>query len=384
MPTKTYMVVDQRRDHSIRVPRPDLPRSVSASDACTQCHTDKPADWAARAIAGWYPRGRWTTPHFGSSLSAGRTGGPGAEQALDRLILDRTAPAIARGSALLLLPDLATPASMPAIQTAISDADPLVRAAAPRALPASMSREAAKLAAVLLADPVRAVRIEAARALAGVDPRLMTPEQRGALATANQELIAAEMVDAERPEAHLNLGLLNVRQQHPAEAETEYRTALRLDPTFVPAMVNLADLDRMRGRDEQGAEQLRNAMALEPDNPGVQYSLGLLLVRQHNYAAAIPLFRRASDLAPDNARYSYVYAIALNSTGSSAAAMTVLERAHRRNPDDRDVMVALVTIARDKGDIAAAVRYGHELTSRYPADAQFQAIVRDLENQQAR
>jgi hypothetical protein len=48
----------------------------------------------------------------------------------------------------------------------------------------------------------------------------------------------------------------------------------------VPAIVNLADLDRARGLDEQGAELLRKAIAVEPNNADVVHSLGLFLVRQ--------------------------------------------------------------------------------------------------------
>ena len=55
MPTKTYMVVDARRDHSIRVPRPDLSISLGTPNACNQCHADRPAPWAAETVAGWYP-----------------------------------------------------------------------------------------------------------------------------------------------------------------------------------------------------------------------------------------------------------------------------------------------------------------------------------------
>jgi Tfp pilus assembly protein PilF len=42
------------------------------------------------------------------------------------------------------------------------------------------------------------------------------------------------MVDADRPEAHLNLGLLDLRRRKLTEAEEEHRTALRLDPDFRP------------------------------------------------------------------------------------------------------------------------------------------------------
>ena len=54
MPTQTYMEVDPRRDHSMRVPRPDLSEAVHAPNACTMCHTDKDNAWATAAtrIAG--------------------------------------------------------------------------------------------------------------------------------------------------------------------------------------------------------------------------------------------------------------------------------------------------------------------------------------------
>ena len=41
MPTKNYMVVHDRRDHSMRVPRPDLSVSIGTPNACTQCHADR-------------------------------------------------------------------------------------------------------------------------------------------------------------------------------------------------------------------------------------------------------------------------------------------------------------------------------------------------------
>ncbi len=384
MPTKTYMVVDARRDHSIRVPRPDLSVSLGTPNACTQCHADRTPEWAAQAVAGWFPHGRQSVPHYGTALHAGRTGAADAEQQLDRLILDRSQPAIARGSALLLLPRYATAASEAALNAAIAHPDPLVRAAAPRALTPSTSQATLLAAAALLRDPVRAVRIEAARALAGTDLLSLTPQLQTALVNATKELVAAELVDADRPEAHLNLGLLDTRRRQPAEAEAEYRTALRLDPAFVPALVNLADLDRARGMDQQSAELLRKAISIEPNNAYVQHALGLLLVRRHEYAEALDLLRRAHELAPDNARYAYVYAIALNSTGAPAEAMALLERAHRQHPADIDLLMALVSIARDTGDFGTALRHARELVILDPADARLRSLISDLEKRQAR
>jgi Flp pilus assembly protein TadD len=72
---------------------------------------------------------------------------------------------------------------------------------------------------------------------------------------------------------------------------------------------DLADLDRARGKDKQGAELLKEAMAIEPDNADVQYALGLYLVRNRDYPGALHLLRRAHERMPDNARYADVYAV---------------------------------------------------------------------------
>ena len=378
MPTKTYMVVHDRRDHSIRVPRPDLTISIGTPNACNQCHTDRSAEWAAKAVATWYPNGRQTTPHYGTPLRVGRIDAVDAERQLDQLILDKSQPAIARASGLLLLSRYATAASDTAIKAAIADSDPLVRMGAARALPASAPRAMVDATLPLLGDPVRAVRTEAARALAGLDPQTMTLQQRSAFATAYQELIASEMIDADRPETHLNLGLLRTRRNQLDDADAEYRTALRLDPKFVPAMANLADLDRQRGRDKEGEELLRAATAIEPNNAAIKHSLGLLLVRQHNYTEALPLFREAATLEPDNARYAYVYAIALNSAGSTAEAKALLLSAHKRHPTDRNVLVTLITLERDGGDLTAALVHAQELAALEPGNAQISALVDDL------
>jgi hypothetical protein len=49
--------------------------------------------------------------------------------------------------------------------------------------------------------------------------------------------------------------------------------------------------------DQQGAELLRRALKIEPNNAYVRHSLGLLLVRQHDYVAALTLLLQAHELA---------------------------------------------------------------------------------------
>jgi predicted CXXCH cytochrome family protein len=379
MAPNTYMGVDVRRDHSFRVPRPDLSLAIGVPNACTTCHTDRDAAWAQRSVAAWFPQGRHTTPHFGLALHAGRTGARDAERRLDALVRDRDQPGIARATAMVLLGRTLSPASLGALRVAVVDPDPLVRSAAPRALPAPPPAPLTQLVAPLLSDPVRLVRIEAARALAAADPLAIPEPHRTALAPALRELEAAEMADSDAPESHVNLGLVHLRRRDPAAAEAAYRTALRLDPAFVPALVNLADLYRARGREGDATAMLRDAVSREPANAEARFAFGLALARARDLPGALAELRRAQALAPDNARHAYVLAIALNDTGAREEALLLLDATHRRHPADREVLLALVALARDAGQDARAVAHARDLVALDPGNLEYRRMLTDLQ-----
>ncbi len=380
MPTKTYMVVDVRRDHSFRVPRPDFSVAYGTPNACNQCHKDKSNGWAVEAVVKWYGPGRRQEAHFVEAIDAGRRGLPNAEIALTALIQDSTKPAIARATALSLLPPYLSPASIPAVQVALADNDAQVRSQAVRSLEPLPPQDRVHLAAPLLADPSRPVRIEAARLLAGNAPGL-PDAQKTALDRDVAELVASEMVSAERPENHMNLALLYAQMGRTADAENELKTALRLDPKFVPAMVNLADLYREQQRDNEGQQWLEKAMAAEPNAAEPVYALGLLKIRQKQYSEALPLLAKATALQPSNARYSYVYAVALQSSGQVNQAISILQRAHEGRPADRQILNALIAFERDNGNIPAATVYAQELVQLVPDDPSAKATLQQLQRQ---
>jgi tetratricopeptide (TPR) repeat protein len=377
MPTRTYMVVDPRRDHSLRVPRPDLSVKLGTPDACTACHRDRTPRWAAEALARWYPGPR--PAHYGEAIHAGRRGLPGAEAQLLRLAGDPGRPAIARATAVSLLRPHASGASIRAVEAALSDSDPLVRLAAVEAAGTlGLDSRLRMLVPVLDASPA-AVRIEAARALADAPAERLTAEQRRALDRGLADYRRAQEINADRPEAQVNLGALaDQRGEHDA-AERAYRRATVLDPTFVPAYVNLADHHRARQQDEKGERVLRQGLERNPDAPALHHSLGLLLVRARRYADAVASLARAAELAPDAARYAYVYGVALHSTGRTDRALAVLTRAHDRHPGDVEILVALSTINRDRGARDAARAYARTLLEVAPEDPRARQLLEELE-----
>lgn len=382
MPQRTYMVVDPRRDHSFQVPRPDLSVAIGTPNACSGCHRDRHPKWAAKQIVRWYgPASHARRPHFAPALDAGRRGLVTAGKALAALATDQDQPVIARATALAILPEYLSPASLLAVETAINDVDPLVRSTALAAIETLAPAERVRLAAPGLHDPVRAVRLAAARALAGVPRQTLSAEQQADFESALTELIASETVNADRPEAHLNLANLYARLGRPADAEAELRTALALDPRFVPALVNLADLLRAQRRDVDGERALEQALRVAPDSAEALHALGLLRVRQGRRAQAVALLRRAAQRRPDSTRFAYVYAVALHGTGDPAGAIAVLEGTHKRRPADRDVLAALVSYLRERGDSRGALRYAERLATLTPGDREAQRLIELLRRQ---
>ena len=230
----------------------------------------------------------------------------------------------------------------------------------------------------LLNDPVRLVRIEAARVLATVPQESLNETQRLAVQRGINEYLTAEQTNAEHPESFLNIGLIYVDQRQFEKAETAYRAALELQPTFTQAAVNLADLYRLQGRDVEGEKMLHQALALELQNAAAHHALGLLLIRQKKLPEALNALSEAARLEGDNARYGYVYAVALNSAGEEPKAIQELESLLQRHPNHRDSLFALAAFQRDAGNFDAARNYALRLATLEPDNPDVRALLQQV------
>jgi tetratricopeptide (TPR) repeat protein len=371
------MIVDGRRDHSIRVPRPDLHDATGAPDACTGCHRDRAPAWAAQAIEAWHGR-RDRPRHWGEAIASAWRGDATADGALLEVAGDALRPAIARGTALSLLRDPMAPAARAALERALDDADGLVRLGALAAFERGAIEERVAMLPRLLADPTLAIRTEAARLLAEVPSDRLGAADRAAHERVLAEYRATQEIDADRPEAHLNLGNLALSLGDLAQAEREYREALRIDPTFAPAHLNLADLERLAGRDPEAVRTLRDAVARLPEEAVLHHALGLALVRAGDSAGALSELERAYALAPQEGHYAYVLGVALHSAGRAGEAVGVLERALAEHSGNADLLTLLATIERERGNREAALRHARRLASLHPGDRTVSALVEEL------
>ncbi len=383
MPERTYMVVDPRHDHGFRIPRPDLSARFGVSNACNDCHTDKDAGWAAAAIEGWHGPERKGLQTWTEAFAAARDDKVEAGPLLLQVATTPGVPAIARATALEDLAGWPSPEAIEAARKGLADVDPLVRLAALRSLQSLPPAQSWPLAQGLLDDPVRGVRIEAASLLAAMPQDQLAPADRQRLDRAIDEDVAAQRLNADRPEGRVNLGNLYAQRGQSGAAEAEYKAARALDPTFVPADVSLAQLYAREHRDAEGERILRQALARMPDDAALHNALGLNLVRQRRSAEALAEIARAAELDPANARYAYIQGIALNSTGRTDEALRVLEASHGRHPADRDTLLALVTINRDAGRLDVALTWADRLAAIDPqARALRDQIARQAGGQQ--
>lgn len=380
MPPSTLMGVDERNDHSFRIPRPDLSVLAGTPNACAQCHLGQTANWAVDRLKDWYgvqPKGH---QQFAPALLASRIGDISAAQRLQALAMNPNQPGIARATAFSEMAAWQDQQSLMLIQQGLNDVDPLVRQGALSGLEnAPMQYRIMALPAVW--DEVRSIRIQAARMLAAYPADQLRKDRLDKLNGVLEEYIQTQLFNAERPESQINLGTLYFEQGKAVAAEQAYRNALELQPQFIPAYVQLAQMLAGQGRQKEAMAIYQAGLAAVPDldSAPLYHALGLSQVRQKEMESALASLARAAELDAMNQRYQYVYAVALQSAGELDQAIAVLERVLARSPGEVDILYALVTFNRDAERREAALEYAMKLQLLLPENPQIKQLMDSLQ-----
>jgi predicted CXXCH cytochrome family protein len=340
MPRATFMQIDERRDHSLRIPRPDLSVEFGSPNACNLCHTKQPATWARDHVAAWYPAAA-ARPHFARALLLDENGALDAPSALRELASDASAPAIARATALSRLGRFPAAKTLETLRAGLASPDELVVYGAVLGVAPLPLRERVPLLVPAISHGARAVRVAAAKALAALPPGGLEPRLHEALERAFAEVEEGFAVGASRPDTHVERSAFLLARNRPVDAEAALRAALRLSPCLPEAHLNLADLARARA-DEAGAErEIRAALACDANHATAHHALGLWYVRARDGKTARARFEKAVALAPENARFRFVLAVAQADGGDLPAAVKTLESATRGHPNDLELLRAL-------------------------------------------
>ena len=205
------------------------------------------------------------------------------------------------------------------------------------------------------------MRIDAAGALLDAPASSTSASSAAQLKRALAEYVAAREYNADHAEALVDLAELALRAGKHSEAEGLLRTAIRKEPSFSAAYLNLADLYRERGDEARARETLSAGLEKAGDRPMLEHSLGLALVRAKRPKEALERFRAAYEADPNRTRLGYVYAVALFDTGNPARAVEVLEKILERRPADTTILRALVDYSQKLGRSDAAERHARTL-----------------------
>lgn len=371
MPETTYMGVDPRRDHSFKIPRPDLSDEIGSPNACVTCHEEQTNSWAAQTIRNWFPASKSKGDHA-ILMHRARQSFPTTRRGVIRVIQDEDLPAIKRATALSLVPRLADAELIRVAQAALKDSEPLVRIGAVRAMAVLPPTERLTYLKPLLDDKVKAVRVEAARQLLdATDGKVM--EQ------AFQELERANLQAAWRGEGRMNLALPHELIGHRAEAEKQYNMALMVDPDFAPATINLSELMRRDGREQESFALLKRASEkVGTVDPAIFHSYGLALVRRGEPQKGLAALQKAMKGAENNPRYRYVYLVALNSLGKADAAYRGLKEAVKEFTYDVNILNFALSMALQRQEASFARQTLNRLLQIQPDNTEYQNVNQQL------
>lgn len=380
MPTTVYMQVDARHDHSFSVPNPLRSQEFSLPNACQACHQDKGDAWINSQYQQLFAAKLNDNAKLGyiTAFSAVRDGNTAVAPLLHQVAADPALNPILRGTALHLLARQQNIESAQ-LKTQLNSKDELVRLGAADALAALPLAERWKLAKQLLQDDSERVRLSAAAQLAPMLKQGITADERRSLQQAFDAVLASLNYQADRGWAHTRMGDLYMQLQQPQQAIASYRKAIEVEPVFVPAYLNLADIYRAQSQDNLGSIVLQQALNKGLTAASLYQSMALLNIRQKQYQQAAKTLEKGLTLNPTDVNLLYTASLLHDNAGEVTQAVAKLKTAHELAPARLDILYALVAGYAKLKQYDAALHYTLLLRQLTGPDQQVDNMIQRLQ-----
>ncbi|NQZ27918.1 MAG: hypothetical protein HRT55_16555 [Colwellia sp.] len=333
MPTTRYMGVDDRRDHSFKIPRPDLSTQFNTPNACIKCHDNKSNQWASANLEKWHgkPKALAKSKPFLMALNNGQA--INLEDHLS-IIADSKLDVISRASALQMLSFTTQMVTIEILKPYLTHQEDLIRlSAATTALLLTPKIRVLHLSP-LLTDKFKAIRVAAARSL--VTSRIAVEYQQ-AFNSAFNELLSSNDLTSWRGEGRANQGLLALETNQISTAEQAFLGAITVEPYFDTGYINLADLYRTQQRSAEVASVLAKGMKNLPNSGALKYAYGLHLVRVQQHSKALGFFEQATIVEPQSPQYLYAYILSLDGQGETVKAVNKLQKRIGKYSDNQQL-----------------------------------------------
>ncbi len=291
---QNFMGVDYRRDHSFRIPRPDLSDKNGTPNACNQCHKDKSNKWAANYIVKWFGQSR----HY----QYGEAFFNSDNLKLHKIIADDLYPVNIRSSAISYLNNDVE--SNKLIEKLLQSPETAIRISAVNRINIG-SEEDLKLVLPLLYDETEAVRLEVLNRLANIDTNYIPKRYKEVYKTVLDEKLKVLEYNADFPIGKYNFANFYYGKKEYNKAEEYYLRAIKQDNELDVAKLNLANLYSSMGKPAEAEKILSSFVKAYPENGSANYNYGLILSENKKYKLSLKYLIKASNLLPQNSRVDY-------------------------------------------------------------------------------
>jgi tetratricopeptide (TPR) repeat protein len=154
------------------------------------------------------------------------------------------------------------------------------------------------------------------------------------------------------PLAYFVRGLVYREQHEYVKALVEAQAAIKYDPSYANAHVLLATLLYYAGRPEEGLENIRKAMQINPHHPyNYHFHLGQAYFVLHRYQEAINAFNEGLSSNPSSERMRVWLAAALAQSGDIESAQWEAEQIMSNNADFSIELMAQAFPFKNPGDM---------------------------------
>ncbi len=299
---QNYMGVDYRRDHSFRIPRPDLTKKLGTPNACNQCHTKETPDWAQSYIEKWHGQSR--PFQFGEALYDANLQTLDSDEQLIKMIEDELYPLNIRSAAILYLGNQSKEEIKAIIYQSLKSIHPLIRIYSIRKLDVQDPADLEQLFP-LLYDETKAVRIEIASKLAQIPAEYIPEKHQEMLQKNSEEYLEVLEFNSDFPLGKYNLGNYYYNKSNYSNAEKYYLMALEQDQELHQLKMNLAIMYSSIGKPEKAENLLSEYIASVPEDYSAYYNYGLILAENKKYEESLYYLKIASEQLPENSRVDY-------------------------------------------------------------------------------
>jgi len=379
MPGKYYMGNDFRRDHSFRVPRPDLSLKYGTPNACAGCH-EKDDEWAWEAFGRLY--GAVDSTHFSEKLAPGITGQPNAHTGLLELINDKTQVEIARASAVKALSNYNPENFIDDYINWLNDKSPLVRGATVDILSEINNTDYVNSFLPLLNDPKRSIRIKAFYGLASISESQVPEKYKEVYQKVKKEFFTHLNTNSDFVGGHIKRANYYLKKGDLQKGIEGYESALKIDNIDNQARLTLANLYYNTQNYPKAEEAFKMVIKQEPEYGPTYYSLALLSAELNKTDEAIELLNTAVKKMPDNIRVYYNLSLLYDKKQDLENAEKTLIEGLKIDGNNESLLYALAYHCSKYGKNDKAKNIVIRLIQLYPNNPQYSNFLQQLNSKE--